>query len=110
MSYQDAIDVLTSLVLIPFYWLMFKMVTRNKAGLVDEMIFMVMATFWAVGQGMHLSANSINNLIGNLAKHQIIDVTTTDIYKLTYFYDEYLSHYLWHIGVMGLAALLIYES
>jgi hypothetical protein len=110
MSYQDAIDVLTSLVLIPFYWLMFKMVTRNKAGLVDEMIFMIMAAFWAVGQGMHLSANSINNLIGNLAKHQIIDVTTTDIYKLTYFYDEYLSHYLWHIGVMGLAALLIYES
>lgn len=110
MSNQDAIDVLTSLVLIPVYWLMFKMVTRDKAGLVDEIVFMVMAALWVTGQGMHLSANSINNLIGNLAKNQVIDVSSTDIYKLTYFYDEYLSHYLWHIGVIGFAALLIYES
>ena len=110
MSNQDAIDVLTSMVLIPIYWLMFKMVTRNKTGLVNEIIFMLVAALWVTGQGMHLSANSINNLIGNLAKNQVIDVTTTDIYKLTYFYDEYLSHYLWHIGIIGFAALLIYES
>jgi vacuolar-type H+-ATPase subunit I/STV1 len=31
-------------------------------------------------------------------------------HNLTYFHDEYLSHYLWHIGVVGLAALLIYEG
>ena len=59
---------------------------------------------------MHLSANSINNLIGNLAKNQVVDGTPTDIYNLTCFYDEYLGHYLWHIDVMGLASLLIYES
>ena len=33
----------------------------------------------------------------------MIDVTKTDIYRLTYFYDEHLGHYLWHIGVLGLA-------
>ena len=110
MSIQDAIDILTSLVLIPIYWLMFKNISQAQASLRSEIFFMVMAAFWAAGQGMHLSANSINNLIGNLAKNQVVDVTATDLYHLTYFYDEYLSHYLWHIGVVGLAALLIYES
>jgi hypothetical protein len=110
MSYQDAIDILTPLVLIPVYWLIFQSLTRGQASLADEIIFMIMAAFWAAGQGMHLSANSINNLIGNLANQQVVDVSGTDIYRLTYFYDEHLSHYLWHIGVIGLAALLIYES
>jgi hypothetical protein len=110
MSVQDAIDILTPLVLIPIYWLMFKNVSRGQVSLWSEIFFMVMSAFWAAGQGMHLSANSINNLIGNLAKTDVIDVTGTNIYHLTYFYDEYLSHYLWHIGVVGLAALLIYES
>lgn len=110
MSVQDAIDILTPLVLIPIYWLMFKNVSRGGASLRGNIFFMVMSAFWAAGQGMHLSANSINNLIGNLAKTDVIDVTGTDIYHLTYFYDEYLGHFLWHIGVVGLAALLIYES
>lgn len=110
MSYQDVIDILTPLILIPVYWLMFKGVTRGEAGLADEITFIVMSAFWVAGQGMHLSANSINNLIESLAKNQVIDITSTSIYRLTYFSDEHLSHYLWHIGVLGLAALLIYRG
>ena len=110
MSIQDAIDILTSLVLIPIYWVMFKKTSQDRTNLRGNIFFMVMSAFWAVGQGMHLSANSINNLIGNLVKSEVIDVTGTAIYHLTYFYDEYLSHFLWHIGIVGLAALLIYES
>jgi hypothetical protein len=59
---------------------------------------------------MHLAANSIDNLIEGLASRQVIDIQTTDIYQLTYFLDEHLSHYLWQIGVVGLAALLIYQD
>jgi hypothetical protein len=110
MSWQDALDVLTPLVLIPLYWMMYKNVTRGRDSLASDWIFMVMAAFWAMGQGMHLSANSINNLIGHLAKDGVIDVTSTDISTLIYFYDEYLSHYLWHIGTVGMALLLVFES
>lgn len=110
MSYQDAIDILTPVVLIPIYWVMFKAVARGRAGLPDELAFMVMSAFWAAGQGMHLSANSLNNLMGSPSSNQVTDVIGTDIRGLTYFYDEHLSHYLWHIGVLGLAALLIYEG
>ena len=110
MSIQDTLDNLTPLVLIPIYWLMYKGIVKEKSRLGSEIFFMVMAGFWVMGQGMHLSANSINNLIGYLARDKIIDVHSTDLYTLTYFYDEYLSHYLWHIGVIGLAILLVYES
>jgi len=110
MSVQDALDNLTPLVLIPIYWLMYKNLGQGKTSLTSEIFFMIMAAFWVLGQGMHLSANSINNLIGNLAKNQVFDATTTDIYHLTYFYDEYLGHYLWHIGVVGLAAISVYEN
>ena len=110
ISLQDAFDLFTPLVLIPIYWLLFKSVSSDSAKRNEEIAFLIMAAIWVEGQGMHLSANSINNLIGTLARGQIIDVTTTDIHRLTYFFDEYLSHVLWHIGVLGLAALLVYRE
>lgn len=109
MSWQDAIDILTSLVLIPIYWLMFTNMFKSKTNQAGDITFMVMAAFWATGQGMHLSANAINNLIGSLAKNSVIDLGGTEVYQLTYFFDEVLSHYLWHIGVLGLIALLAYQ-
>ncbi len=109
-SWQDTIDILTPLVLIPIYWMMFKGITNGESSLVEEISFMVMAAFWAGGQGMHLSANSINNLIDSLLKKQVVDVSGTDIFTLTNFFDEYLSHYLWHIGVLGMMALMIFAS
>jgi len=64
--------------------------------------FLVFAAFWAAGQGMHLAANSIGHLLKGME--------SSDIYKLTYFYDEVLSHYLWHLGVVGLSAIIIFRQ
>lgn len=110
MNWQDAIDILTPLVLIPIYWMMFLRVFKGNTNLGYELIFMVLIAFWASGQGMHLSANAINNLIGSLSKSQVLDVRETPIYQLTYFFDEDLSHYLWHIGILGLMAILAYGA
>jgi hypothetical protein len=110
MSYQDVLDILTPVVLIPVYWLLFKYAAGQGSSLWEEIAFMVLAAVWVEGQGMHLAANSIDNLIEGLASRQVIDIQQTDIYQLTYFFDEHLSHYLWHIGVVGLAALLIYRD
>jgi len=110
MSYQDVLDILTPLVLIPIYWLLFKYAANDESSPVEEIVFMVLAAIWVEGQGLHLSSNSINNLAEALAKKQVIDITATSIYQLTYFYDEHLSHYMWHIGVVGFAALLIYRE
>ena len=109
-SYQDAIDMFTPLILIPVYWLLFKSASTNGTKRSEEYAFMILSALWVLGQGIHLSANSINNLIGALAENQVIDITGTDIYHLTYFYDEHLGHILWHLGVLGLAALLVYRE
>jgi hypothetical protein len=110
MSNQDAIDILTPVVLIPLYWMLFRSSSSGVSHHREELVFMIFAALWVSGQGMHLSANSINNLSENLADSKVIDILNTSIYQLTYFYDEYLSHYLWHIGILGLAGLLIYRE
>jgi len=110
MSNQDALDLLTPLILIPIYWLMFKYASDKPPRLAEELAFLAAAVFWVLGHGMHLAANSINNLAGKLATGQEIDILGTKIYALTYFYDERLSHYLWHIGILGMVSLLIYRE
>jgi hypothetical protein len=64
--------------------------------------FLVFIALWVEGQGMHLSANSIGHLLDELRD--------TDAYTLTHFYDEVLSHYLWHIGMVALSALLVWRQ
>ncbi len=110
MNNQDVLDLLTPLALIPTYWLLFKYTAGETPNLLEEMAFMIITGLWVAGQGMHLSANSVNNLAEALAKKQEFDILSTSIYQLTYFYDEHLSHYLWHIGIVGFAALLVYRD
>jgi hypothetical protein len=110
ISYQDAFDILTPLVLIPIYWLLFRYAVSDESNPVEEIAFLVLAAVWVEGQGIHLSANAIHNLVDALARSQVIDIKATDIYRLIYFFDEHLGHYMWHIGMLGLAALLIYHE
>ena len=110
MSYQDAFDLLTPLVLIPVYWLLFRASASDRPGLGGEIVFIVLAGIWVLGHGMHLAANSIDNLIDALASGHVINVKSTGIYTLTYFYDEHLSHVIRDIGIVSLAALLIYRE
>ena len=110
ISFQDVFDLLTPIVLLPLYWLLFKATSKDKSTQAEEIVFMIFAAVWALGHGMHLAANSIDNLIENLSKTHVIDITASTIYQLTYFLDEHLSHYLWHIGVLGLAGIIIYRE
>jgi hypothetical protein len=65
-------------------------------------VFLVLAAFWVERQGMHLAASSIGHLLK--------DMKGRDGYDLTHFYDEILSHYLLRLGIVGLAALLIFRQ
>src|SRR5258708_35691080 len=88
MKTGDVLDVLARLALIPLYWLLFQ-AGRQTPSLRETVAFLLLAAVWTEGQGMHLSANSIGHLVEKSA--------TSDVYTLTHFYDEILSHYLWHI-------------
>ncbi len=98
----DVVDLFTALILLPIYWLMLQLRPGQLPKQNEMIAFMVLAGTWASGQGMHLSANSIGHLLG--------EMQGSDVYALTYFYDEDLSHIIWHLGIMGLSALLIYHQ
>lgn len=102
MKSGDVLDLLTPLILIPVYWLLFQIHPRCSPSQKEMLVFLVFAVLWVQGQGMHLVANSI----GHLTKPD----SSSEIEQLTYFYDEILSHYIWHFGLVGLSALLIYRQ
>lgn len=102
MKTGDIIDILTPLILIPLYWLLYQLGQDKAPSLSESVVFLVLVAFWVEGQGMHLSANSIG--------HLLMEMTGSDASVLTHFYDEVLSHYLWHFGVIGLSALLIFRQ
>lgn len=110
MSWQDALDILTMLILVPLYWVLFRYSSSKRSSLAAEIAFLILSALWVFGHGLHLSANSINNLSEGLAEKQTLDILGTDIYKLTYYYDETLSHYLRDLGLLGLIALLMYRE
>jgi len=101
MKAGDVFDIFAPLILLPLYWLLFWRSNRQP-GISEIIAFVVLAALWAAGHGMHLSANSI--------KHLLEGMESSDIYRLTHFYDEVLSHYLWHAGITGLSALIIYRQ
>ncbi len=100
IHWADVFDLLTPLVLVPLYWLLYTNVGRLPRSSWLNIIFLIFAALWTAGQGMHLSANSINNFLGK---------GSTDVHELVHFYDEVLSHYLWHAGIVGLSILLVLE-
>lgn len=102
MKTGDAFDILTPLVLMPLYWGFLQRISPSQPNPRQTLAFVILSALWVLGQGMHLSANSIG--------HQLAGQENTDAYKLTYFYDEQFSHYLWHLGVLGLSALLMVVS
>jgi hypothetical protein len=102
MRVADVFDLFTPLVLIPLYWLLFRLDGKSSPALGENLCFIIFAAFWVLGQGIHLAANSIGHLLAGMEG--------TDIYTLGHFYDEVLSHYLWHFGVVGLSAMLIYRQ
>lgn len=102
MKNGDVFDLFTPLVLIPIYWILFELGRDRGPSPKEITAFLVLSAFWVEGQGMHLAANAIGHLTENLPG--------TDVESLTHFFDEVLGHYLWHIGLVGLSALLLYRQ
>ena len=102
LKIADVLDLFTPIVLVPLYYLLIYFGSNQAPSLKSTIVFLVFAVLWVEGQSMHLAANSIG--------HWLSELTGDWIYEVTYFYDEVFSHYIWHLGVVTLSALLIYRS
>lgn len=98
IAWADVIDMFTPVVLIPLYWLLL----RDAGPLSDResILFAVLAAVWVEGQGIHLAANSIGHLVP----------AGSPGYDVTEFYDENLSHYMWHAGIVALTAFAVWRQ
>lgn len=98
--WQEVLDLLTPLVLIPLSWWLCGL-DDERAGNLGRIVFLVLAALWVEGQGMHLAANSIARPWEGAA---------APVGALAHYYDEILSHYVWHAAMAGLWALAIVRS
>lgn len=98
----DVVDFFTPLVIIPLYWVLVQTKRDRVLGQRETLVFLILAALWVEGQSVHLAANAI----GHLTKEMPDGNATT----LVHFLDEVLSHYLWHVGMFGLSALLICDQ
>jgi len=102
MEVGDVFDLLAPLVLIPAYWSLFDFDPERRPGFGPTLLFLVLASLWGLGHGMHLAANSLGHLETGMGG--------SPIGRLTDFYDEHLSHYLWHVAIAGLAIAIVWRQ
>ncbi len=75
LKIADVLDLFTPLVVIPLYYLLLYYGSSQQPGLRSTIVFLVFASLWVLGQGMHLSANTIGHWLSEVAGDQIYDVT-----------------------------------
>ena len=110
LNLQDALDLLTPVVLIPLYGILFYAAGREAPELGATLVFLGLVSLWAAGQGIHLAANAIDNLMEAQAEAGLIQLEGNELYRLVYFLDEGLGHVVWHLGLLGLAGLLVWRE
>jgi hypothetical protein len=100
INWADVVDLLTPLVLIPLYWLLF-VVAGRRSGAGWTIVFLIFAAVWVEGHGIHLAANAIGHLLKG---------RTGSALDLTEFWDETFSHYLWHGATLALSGLILVSA
>jgi hypothetical protein len=94
----DLLDLFTPLVMIFLIYKLYRLLVHDKDKMIKqksilaEVVLITGSVLFLEGHGIHLSANAI-------FRH-IIEQEGADIYKLTYFLDETLSHILWDCGLI----------
>lgn len=100
---QEAMDLLTPIVIIPLAWL--ALGGGGALGRGGSLAFLVIAALWVEGQAMHLAANAIGDAFPDQAGATAFYATVPG--DLDHWLDEVLSHWLWHIAWVLFSVLLL---
>jgi hypothetical protein len=102
LRWGEILDLFAPLAVVSIAWLLF---TRaGTSPLTDRQIvaFLLIIVLWVEGHSLHLAANAISHFVDNAASGPLAE--------LTYFLDEYLSHFIWHGATLGLTALVAWRG
>ncbi len=99
---QEAVDLLTPLIVVPLAWYVFDL--TGGLGRMGLVAFLVIAALWVEGQAIHLAANAIGDAVPAGAMEAFLRTAPGD---LDHWLDEELSHWMWHIAWVALSVLLL---
>ena len=99
---QEAVDLMTPLVVIPLAWLVFDL--AGGLGRRGMIAFLVLTALWVEGQGIHLAANAIGDAFSHPAAEEFYQTVPGE---LDLWLDETLSHWMWHAAWVGLSILIL---
>lgn len=102
-TWQEAFDLLTPIAVIPPLWLAFERAAVMKQRV--RLVVLAIAAIWIAAQGLHLGTNAIGDLFDPGAPRQAFYATPPGALDL--WFDEVLSHWLWHIAWTGLLLALV---
>src|SRR4029077_13976422 len=100
---QEAMDLLTPLVVIPLGWWVLDGIDRLRGR--TFIAFLLIAVVWVEAHGIHLAANAISDAFAAGARRH--SFFGTDARAHDHFLDEDLSHWLWHIAWVALGVLML---
>jgi hypothetical protein len=99
---QEAVDLLTPLIVIPLAWYVFDL--TGGLGRMGLLAFLVIAIVWTEGQAIHLATNAIGDAVPPEAREAFV---LTEPGDLAHWFDEELSHWMWHAAWVALSVLLL---
>lgn len=109
LTWGDALDFLTPFSVIPLAYLLYFMSKKvlissyymeRTQGIIAKLLLAVGFLLYVDGHGLHLSSNSIARLVQNLK--------ASEVFRAVYLYDEIISHFIWHSGVILISLGLIF--
>ena len=100
---QEAVDLLTPVVLVPLAWWVLECLGGLRP--FELVVFLVIAVVWVEGQAIHLATNAIGDVFVRGAERDAF--YATDAGDLDHWFDEVLSHWLWHLAWAALSVFMV---
>jgi hypothetical protein len=101
---QEAVDLFTPLATMPLLLLAFEL--TGRLGTRARVLLVVLISAWVAGQAIHLATNAIGDLYDAGPDRQAF--YATQVGMLDHWFDEILSHWLWHTAWVGLLVMLLW--
>jgi hypothetical protein len=103
---QEAADLFTPIVVLPLAW--WALDCLGGLSRRELLAFLVIAICWVEGQAIHLATNAIGDVFSPGDARNTFYATAAG--DLDHWFDEVLSHWLWHLAWAALSVLILWRA